>query len=295
MRSTLLRVASMKVIGVSAALSSPLLSRAALVGLSVWAIAEFGDIAKAIAESRHGAWITIATAAVVLFAALLSSIVGFAFSAIAGSALAYFGLDPVSAVRTIVLCSCAIQLYSVWKLRASIRWRPLWLLLLSGALTVPMGVWLLIRLDASFYVAGLGLFLIGYGSVVLVRRETHVVRGGNWTGAIAGAFGGLAGGLAGLPGASVTIWCSMRGWDKQQQRAVYQPYILAMQLLTIICLHWLAPSHALPARDLAFVPFALFGAMGGFALYQRMSNKQFHMATSALLLSSGIGLLVRTL
>ena len=72
-----------------------------------------------------------------LFAALLSSIVGFAFSAIVGSALAYFGLDPVSAVRTIVLCSCAIQLYSVWKLRASIRWRPLWLLLLSGALTVP--------------------------------------------------------------------------------------------------------------------------------------------------------------
>ena len=42
----------------------------------------------------------------------------------------------------------------------------------------------------------------------------------------------------------MTIWCSMRGWDKQQQRAVYQPYILAMQLLTIICLHWLAPSRA---------------------------------------------------
>ena len=82
-------------------------------------------------------------------------------------------IGPLSAVRTIVLCSCAIQLYSVWKLRASIRWRPLWLLLLSGALTVPMGVWLLIRLDASFYVAGLGLFLIGYGSVVLVRRETR--------------------------------------------------------------------------------------------------------------------------
>ena len=142
--------------------------------------------------------------------------------------------------------------------------------------------------------AGLGLFLIGYGSVVLMRRETRVVPGGNWTAAIAGALGGLTGGLAGLPAASVTIWCSMRGWDKHQQRAVYQPYILVMQLLTIVCLHWLAPSHALPTRDLAFVPFALFGAIGGFALYQRMNNKQFHVATSALLLFSGICLLVRT-
>ena len=294
MRSALLRITRINVGGVSAALNT-WLPRAPMVALSVWAIAEFGDIAHAIAESRHGAWITTVTAAVVLLAALLSSTVGFAFSAIAGSALAYFNLDPVSAVRTIVLCSCAIQFYSVWKLRASIRWRPLWPLLLSGALTIPIGVWLLARLDPSFYVAGLGLFLIGYGSIVLLRRETHVVRGGNWTGILAAAFGGLAGGLAGLPGASVTIWCSMRGWDKQQQRAVYQPYILVMQLLTIVCLHWLAPSHALPTRDLAFVPFALFGAIGGFALYQRMNNKQFHVATSALLLFSGIGLLVRTL
>jgi len=283
----------MKFVGVSAALST-WLPRVSLVALSVWALAEFGDIAQAIAESRHGAWITTVTAAVVLLAALLSSTVGFAFSAIAGSALAYFDLDPVSAVRTIVLCSCAIQLYSVWKLRASIRWRPLWPLLLSGALTIPLGVWLLVRLDPSFYVAGLGLFLIGYSGVVLVRRETHVVRGGTWTGVLAAAFGGLAGGLAGLPGASVTIWCSMRGWDKQQQRAVYQPYILVMQLITIVCLHWQAP-NVQSVHDLAFVPFALFGAIGGFALYQRMNNKQFHLATSALLLFSGVGLLVRTL
>jgi len=60
MRSTLFRVANFKVVGVSAALSSRLLSRASLVALSIWAIAEFGDIANAIAESRHGAWITIA-------------------------------------------------------------------------------------------------------------------------------------------------------------------------------------------------------------------------------------------
>jgi uncharacterized membrane protein YfcA len=288
-QSTLLRVASIKF----GARARWLLSRAALVAIAVWAIAEFGGLAQAVAEGRHGAWITTATAAVVLFSALLSSTVGFAFSAIAGSALAYFNLDPVNAVRTIVLCSCAMQLYLVWRLRASIRWRPLWPLLLSGAMTIPIGVWLLVRLNPSFYVAGLGLFLIGYGSLVLVRRETRVVRGDNWTGPVAAALGGLTGGLAGLPAASVMIWCSMRGWDKQQQRTVYQPYILGMQLMTIACLHWLTPAGGLPMRDLAYVPFALFGAMGGFALYQRMNSKQFHVATSVLLLCSGAGLLVR--
>jgi uncharacterized membrane protein YfcA len=287
-------VARLKAAGVSGTLSSPLLTQASLIALSVWAIVGLADIAGAIAESRQGAWITIATAAVVLVSALVSSIAGFAFSALAGSALAYFNLDPVSAVRTIVLCSCAIQFYCVWKLRSSIRWGPLWPLLASGTLTIPLGVWLLVRLDASFYAAGLGLLLIGYSTYALMRREMHVVRGGAWTAVIAGVLGGLTGGLAGLPGPSVTIWCSMRGWDKLQQRAVYQPYILAMQLVTIACLRWQAPPSVQAAQDLVFVPFALFGAIGGLALFQRMTNKQFHVATSALLLASGVGLLVRT-
>lgn len=276
-------------------LGSPLLARAALLALSTWAVAEFGSIAAAIAESRPDAWLTIGTALVVMICALVSSIAGFAFAALAGCALAYFKLDPVSAVRTIVVCSTAIQLYAVWKLRESIRWRPLWPLLAGGASTLPLGVWLLVRLDASSFAAGLGLLLIGYGGFSLLRRETRVVRGGLWTAAIAGALGGLTGGLAGLPAPSVTIWCSMRGWDKQRQRALYQPYILVMQLLTMLCLSWQAPPAAHAAHDLAFVPFALFGAIGGLAVYQRLTNRQFQTATSALLLVSGAGLLARAL
>ena len=36
--------------------------------------------------------------------------------------------------------------------------------------------------------------------------------------------------LPDCPGSFVTIWCSMRGWDKLRQRATYQPFILAMQV-----------------------------------------------------------------
>ena len=48
-----------------------------------------GTLASGIAQQHDGAWIAIAAAAVVLLAALVSSIAGFAFAVIAGSALAY--------------------------------------------------------------------------------------------------------------------------------------------------------------------------------------------------------------
>jgi uncharacterized protein len=269
------------------------LARISLAALALWALIESGAFATAVARDEQGAWIAIATVAVILLSALVSSIAGFAFSALAGSALAYLKMDPVHAVQAMVLCSIAIQLYAVWKIRDSIRWSALWPMLGAGAVTIPLGVWLLLHADGTVYAVGLGAFLTAYACYVLLRREVRVVRGNAWRDAVVGALGGLAGGLAGFPGSFVTIWCSMRGWDKLRQRAVYQPYILAMQIVTLVCLRWASPSHMIVAQDLSLVPFALLGAIGGLAVFQRMTNKQFQVAVSLLLAVSGVGLLAR--
>lgn len=234
-----------------------------------------------------------AVAAVVLLAALVSSIAGFAFAALAGSALAYLRFDPVQAVMTMALCSIAIQGYAVWQLRASIRWRALTPMLAAGAMTTPLGVGLLIHIDAKLYAAVLGAIVTCYGGYLLLRRETRPVRGTAWHDALVGALGGVMGGLSSAPGLAVTIWCSMRGWDKVQQRAVYQPFILAMQLVTVACLASSAVPRTDALRYASLVPFALMGAVGGFALYRRMSLRQFHAAVSLLLIVSGAGLLTR--
>jgi len=252
-------------------------------------------LGNAIVHDHDGAWIASATAAIVLLAALVSSIAGFAFSALAGSALAYLKMDPLHAVQTMVLCSTASQLYAAWKIRDSIRWTPLWPMFAAGIVTVPLGVWLLRHVNPSSYVVGLGLFLTIYGCYVVMRRENRVLRGNAWVDAAVGALGGITGGLAGFPGAFVTIWCSMRGWDKLRQRATYQPYILVMQIVTIACLWWQAPARASVAQDFTFVPFALLGAIGGLAVFQRLTNRQFHGAVGILLVVSGVGLLARGL
>ena len=232
-------------------------------------------------------------AAIVLVAALVSSIAGFAFAVLAGSGLAYLRFDPVQAVTTMALCSIAMQAYAVWQLRASIRWRALAPMLAAGALATPLGVAILMHIDAKLYAAVLGAIVIAYGSYALLRRQMRPVGGSAWLDALAGALGGVLGGLSGAPGLVVTIWCSMRGWDKERQRAVYQPFILAMQFVTVACLLASAPPHADVLRHASFVPFALLGAIVGFEVYRRMTTRQFHSAVSLLLIVSGAGLLGR--
>ncbi|HKE38300.1 MAG TPA: sulfite exporter TauE/SafE family protein [Casimicrobiaceae bacterium] len=272
--------------------TSPLfLARSAFVLLVAWACYEFAGF-------LHGddqGTLPLAVAGIIAISALVASIVGFAFCALAGSAFAYLSVDPVEAVRTMTVCSTAIQLYAVWRIRHAIRWSALRPMLAAGAFMVPVGVWLLLHVDAALYGVGLGVFLSAYGLLVVFRRNDIVVSGSPWRDAGAGALGGLAGGLAGLSGSFVTIWCSMRGWDKGAQRAVYQPFILVMQVWTLVCLRWLASRHVPLFEGFRFVPFALLAGIAGFAIYERLSHAQFRAVVSVLLILSGFGLLARAL
>lgn len=263
-----------------------------VIAACVWGFIQAGSFARSIVAHRPDAWVDMAIAAVVLISATVSSIAGFAFAALAGIGLAFLALDPVRAVHTIVLCSIATQLYAVWQLRRNIRWLALWPMLAAGALTVPCGVWLLLHAQTAIYRIGLGVLLIGYGAYSIVRSEEWQVRVSRSRDALAGALGGFIGGLTAFPGMLMTIWCSLRGADKVGQRAIYQPYILSMQLVTVASLHILGRGHLGNGDDLRYVIFAVLGAAAGFALFKRMSATQFRVALNVLLVVSGFGLLV---
>ena len=235
--------------------------------------------------------LALTVAAVVFAAALVSSIAGFAFSALAGAALVYLLQDPVRTVAILTACSIAIHGYCAWTARRSLDWRSLAPYLLGGMLTVPLGVWLLARMPAQLFAAGLGAFLLAYGLYMLVCRSALVVRSSTARDATVGGLGGLLAGLAGFPGASVTVWCGLRGWSKERQRALCQPFILLMQLEALALLGSVRPS-ALPAETFyLYLPLALVAAWAGVALMGRMSTRQFNVVVRLLLVVSGAALL----
>jgi uncharacterized membrane protein YfcA len=239
----------------------------------------------------------VAFALIAVFAAsTVSSIAGFAFSALCGALLFHLMDSPVYVVHVMIVCSIAIQLLSVATLWRSIDWRSLGIFLFGGFLGVPAGVYLLLHLPAASYRNVIGGLLIVYGSYLLLRWPTRSLRMGPLWDACAGFLGGVTGGLAGFPGAFVTIWCGLKGWDKARQRGVYQPFILSMQPVTLIAIHLMRPSSSTQAqldwKAFAFVPAALLGAWFGLRIFKRLSDRQFELVVNALLILSGVGLIL---
>jgi uncharacterized protein len=231
----------------------------------------------------------------ILLASTVSSIAGFAFSALCGALLFHVIDSPVQAVQVMIVCSIAIQLFCVTALWQSIDWRGLPVFLAGGILGVPAGAWLLIHLPGGAYRGIIGGLLVVYGSYLLLRWPTPALRSGPIADACVGFLGGFTGGLAGFPGASVTIWCGLKGWDKTRQRAVYQPFILCMQPISLLAISLMQPASATTPLDwkvLAFIPAALLGAWCGLRIFKQLSDRQFELTVHALLIMAGIGLIV---
>jgi hypothetical protein len=106
----------------------------------------------------------------------------------------------------------------------------------------------------------------------------------------------ILGGLAAIPGAPVSIWCATKGWDKTRQRALYQPFIMFMQIVALLAIPaMLAGGSAkvgFPSMVYLYVPAGLIGTVIGFAWFRQMTGRQFHIAVNLLLAVSGAGLLL---
>ena len=245
-----------------------------------------------VAVSEPGRHFVLTWAAIFL-AACVSSTVGFAFSAIAAAMILHLVPNTIEAVQIMMVASIGIQSYSVVALRQTICWKTCLPFLIGGALTIPVGTYLLLTSSPHIYALIMGSGLAAYGAYMLVRRPFTIGVGGPLANAAVGALGGVTGPLAAFPGAFVTIWCGARGWDKTVQRSIYQPYILVMQLLTLGAL---TVSTGQSRFDPTLLGYAIPGIAGAFLsmrVFRGMSDSQFNKVVNVALVASGLALMLK--
>jgi uncharacterized protein len=229
-------------------------------------------------------------------AGFVQGLSGFGFSLTALSIWAWM-LEPQLAAVLAVFGGLTGQTLAALTVRRGFDVRRVAPFVAGGLLGLPIGLWLLPRVDPLAFRAGIGALLAVWCPLMLLSaRLPQVTFGGRIADAIAGALGGLMGPLGGFTGAIPTLWCTLRGWERDAQRAVIQNFNLAL-LATTMASYVAAGLVTPPMWPLMAVvaPALLLPALLGMRVYVGISPEAFRRVVLGLLTASGAAMLAHTL
>jgi uncharacterized membrane protein YfcA len=237
---------------------------------------------------------TIAVA-VLLFGALaggfVSGLAGF------GTALMALGIwlyvvPPGTAVTLVLICSIIAQTATMPSIWRSIDFRLVWPFLVGGLAGVPFGTILVAYADPRLFKLSVGVLLLVFPTALYFDRRPMAVRfGGKVADTGIGFAGGVLGGLAGLSGPVPILWASVRGWGKDERRAVFQIFNWTI-LTAALCVQ---AATGLITREtmwltLLVLPATIGGAWLGARTYHALSDGNFRDVVLGLLFLSGVTL-----
>jgi uncharacterized membrane protein YfcA len=202
-------------------------------------------------------------------------------------------LTPLQTAALIVSYGLIVQGYAVWKLRRAIRLPLLLPLLIGSQIGIPLGVELLRWAPAASLRTAVGVFLIIFSLYNLVKPQLRpLANPGTLADGGVGVLSGIVGGATGLAGVLPTIWSGLRGWTKDEQRAVFQPVAVAIFFGTAL---WLGGSASVDRGTVHLfvigLPALLLGSWAGLKLYARLDDAGFRRVVLALLLVAGLALI----
>lgn len=225
-------------------------------------------------------------------AGFVQGLSGFAFGMVAMSFWAW-GLEPRLAASLTVFGSLTGQLIAVFTVRRGFSWRLLWPFVLGGLAGIPLGVWVLPYLDMLWFKAVFGTLLVLWCPLMLLAPRLPRVPGNRLADGAVGMVGGVLGGIGGFTGTVPTLWCTVRGFDRDTQRAVIQNFNLSMLAVTMFTYlgTGVVTSAMLPWFGVVALAM-LIPTVLGTRVYLGISEAAFRRLVLGLLTLSGIAMLV---
>ncbi|MFM8609449.1 MAG: sulfite exporter TauE/SafE family protein [Burkholderiaceae bacterium] len=227
-----------------------------------------------------------------IVAGFVQGLSGFAFGLVSMSIWAW-SVDPRLAVVLAVFGGLTGQVIAAVTVRRRLDWERLAPFVAGGLLGLPIGLWLLPYLDVPLFKGLLGALLVTWCPLMLwSSRLPRINAGGRIADGVVGTAGGFLSALGGFAGAIPTLWCTLRGFDKDAQRAVVQNFNLAMLAVTFASYLGKGMVTVAMLPMLAIVAGAvLVPVLIGARVYVGLSDAAFRRAVMVLLTLSGVALL----
>ncbi|AVS89535.1 permease [Paracidovorax avenae] len=235
------------------------------------------------------------TTAIVVLGAVAGGFVqglsGFAFGLTAMSFWAW-AVDPRLAASLAVFGALTGQVIAAFSVRRGAHLSSLWPFVAGGMAGIPLGVAVLPYLDVRLFKLVLGTLLVLWCPAMLWARNLPAITwGGRLADGLVGTLGGVLGGIGGFTGTAPTLWCTLKRWDKDRQRAVIQNFNLSTLAVTmgIYVSSGVVTRDALPFFALV-APAMLVPTLLGSRVYTGISDATFRKVVLSLLTLSGIAL-----
>ncbi len=224
-------------------------------------------------------------------AAFVTGLAGFAFGMVA-AAIWLFALSPVQTTTLIVAYALLVQGYSTWKLRRAIIPSRLLPFVIGSAIGIPAGIAILELASSVHLRTAVGILLIAFSLYNLLRPKMPDLKTvGQAADAGIGFLNGVLGGATGLGGILPTMWCVLRGWPRDEHRAVSQPTAVVTFALTLLAFGGLGLVTSETTRlFLIGLPALVAGTLLGWSLYGKLNEAAFRKVVLVLLLASGLAI-----
>lgn len=238
-------------------------------------------------------WVLAGGAAV---AGLVQGISGFAFAMVAMS-IWVWAVDPQLAAVMAVFGGWTGQVISAIRVRRGWHVSLLWPFVVGSAVGIPIGTRLLPLLDPNRFKLVLGSMLVVCCSAMLAAsRLPSIKSGGRLADAGVGVLGGVMAPLSGFSGLAPVLWCGLRGYTKDEHRAVVQNFNLVVLSATLATLAWSGRLHAdlVPAMGVVAASLVVPSVWGS-KIYIGMSQSAFRKGVLWLLVFAGVAMLAAAL
>ena len=226
-------------------------------------------------------------------AGLVQGISGFAFAMVAMS-IWVWGIDPLIAAPMAVFGGWFGQVISAMRVRRGWYVSILWPFVVGSAIGIPIGTQLLGLLDPNRFKLVLGsLLVICCSAMLATARLPRVNRGGKTADAAVGLLGGVMAPLSGFSGLAPALWATLRGYNKDEHRAVLQNFNLIVLSATLAVNIWNGRVRSDHWPQMSVVAGSLIlPAIWGSKIYVGMSAAQFKNVVLWILVFAGVVMLI---
>lgn len=230
-------------------------------------------------------------ALVVFAAALVQGVLGFGGALIAMPLLVML-IGVKTAAPAFAFITVLATLLNAFHWRAHVTPRDLIQLGLPALVGIPLGVWLLSRVDEALVTRALGASLVLYAAYVLLGLAVPPPRRRLWA-YLAGFTSGVLTGAYNTGGPPVIVYATARRWPADQLRGNLQTYFLFSSVLALAS-HGLAGhlTATVWRTALLFAPAMLVGHFLGVWLCRYVDAERFQRLALLFLLAIGLQLLL---